>query len=832
MREIKKESIDVMTFEKRDWWSIISKARDIALRLVGALMLVTIALISFYHQMDMTMFQIPFSHTILFKILDLMPIIVIVKAILLCKEKTLWLSLPPALVLYFAFPREHYFYEAFFGFLIIGCIGIRLKKIFCAAFIPATLVIINMMIASFSGAITSMVRPDRGVRSYWGHISPTDFGTAVLFIVIFAWILFKEIPEEFFLIPSLFSLYISFNITGSNTSGLLTILFMVMLVWREFEERVISKRDNLRWVLSATDMIMRIAFPVLGIIIVLFVYAFYMQMPYTDTLNTILHYRLDVPAKMYGYYGVKPFGTYFDMQGYGGSTLSLIKEYTFIDSSYPQILLRYGWMTYIVANILWVYTTDRAIKVNDRRLAFAMTLIAADFFMEHHWIELSYNAFVIIPFADFGIKAVSENNYLGNIRKRFEDKKYRTTFLVTGLGCLVVTYLLLPILFSYLRTIFNGYGFAGGGERAKTVFVVITGVVVLLLAIILATCNCVSIYVTEKTLARKNVAIIGAALVITIAMFIKAGSMIDALTVNLSARIDPEKDIINLITTNAEGKVYVDKLPEVYIKSGLDIDRAYYSGEDLARSSCATVVVDAPLDYACFISRGFLYLPISGQDAIYTNDEKVIKALKDEGYKLKGYNSYINSVDLNYTAEIYGNEMTASGGVLLGESSHSFSSLPKIDMLGAAYTVKYTLRIDDEPYTDDYKIGEVWVTSYDGEVDLVRADIMRSLFDENGELEYEMRFGGYGPDIEFGVNVDGDNKLEIVSIEYVQTPEYDVHVKVDSHGRVIRSEYYDLDGNPKEMPEGYQYLIREYDFKGNIIKVSYYDMDGNLVAEE
>ncbi len=839
----------------------MERVKEIILKIIEVIILITIALISFYNQMDLTMFMIPFSHAPLLIIYKLLPIIVLIKAVLLWKEKALWLSLPAALVMYYAFPTEHYYYQAFFCFLIVGCVGIQIKKIFCAAFIPATLVIVNMMVASLSGAITSLAVSSRGIRSYWGHISPTDFGTAVLFIVIFAWILFKEIPEEYFLILSLFSLYISFYITGSNTSGYLTILFMLVLVWRGLEERVILKRDNLRWIISVTNIIMRIAFPALGLFMIVTVFAYYKQIPFTSTLNTVLHKRLETPADMFAIYGLKPFGTYFDMFGNGGSIIGMITEYTFIDSTYPQILIRYGWVTYIVANILWVFTTDRAIRVNNRRLAFAMTLVAFDFIMEHHWYELCYDAFVIIPFADFGIKEASGKDLFGAIRQNFEDKKYRITFGVIGIVCLVITYLSLTFLFSYLRTIFNGYGYADGGEGAKTVFVVVTVVVILLLAIVLSICNSISIYVTKKAVSWKSAIVLGAAAVITLAMFIKGNAMLDVLTVDLSARIEPEKDIINIITTSAEGKVYVDKLPEAYIRSELNIDRAFYSGEDLARSSCATVVVDAPLDYYCFTSRGFLYLQISEQDAIYTNDDKVIEALKDEGYVLRGYNSYVNQVDLDYTAEINGYEQTPDGGILLGENSHSFTSLPKVDLLRSIYTVKFKLRVENVTYEDDNKLGDVWVTAYDGEEELARASVMRSLFDENGELEYEMSFKDVGRNIEFKASVDGDNKFEIVSIELLQTPDYDVHVKVDNLGRAIHSEYYDLDGNPKEMPGGYygvensynkndlpiytRYLggdfepviissgycaLRtEYDRSKHIIKISYYDEDDNPI---
>ena len=820
--------------------------RKIVLGAIEVFMLLTIAVICFYIQSRLTFFYLPLDNNVLLKLLKVMPLVLLVKVILMYKDKFIWLSLPVTAVFYLAFPKEHYLYEAFFCFLIVGCVGINIRKIFYAAFIPSTLVIINMMIASLSGAIDSLATVSRDIRSYWGHISPTDFGTAILFIVIFAWLIFKDLPDEFFLIPSLFSLYISFGITRSNTSGRLTLVFMAILLWRVLEKRVLEKKEKLGWMIKTVNVLLRLSFPLLGLLMIVMVFAYFKEIPYAQILDTVFHKRISIPSNMLAKYGLKPFGTYFDMYGNGGSTISMITEYTFIDSSYPQILIRYGWVTYIIVNILWVFTTDRAIRTDNRRLAFSMSVVAMDFFMEHHWNELCYNVFLVLPFADFSLNAIKEPEVIKEFKESWADRKYKLAFIAMAVIGMIALFLALPVMFSYQRTIFNGYGFTG-----KKVFFIATALVLIVIFILWNLSAAAGSFAASKRVAVHNGILLAIGVVSFIALALRANSMVNALTLDLTSRIGPEADMVNFITDSASGKVYADKYPEAYRRCDLDIARSYFNGEDMARYDCATVIVDADKEFECLTGRGFLYLPISDEDAIYTNDEALISTLKGEGYILKGYNTYEHHVDLNHIANINGLGKSDDGGVFIDDSAHQIWMGPYVDLKGGKYTVTYNLHLENEPYEEDYQVGTLLLTSYYGEKELTKVAIMRSFFDENGEFSYKIPFTGYGRAYEFKVLSEDTGRFEVKSIEYTRTPDYDVHYVIDNKGRATRTEYYNLDGTPREMEGGYYGLENEYneqdlaimtrylgdDFKPTLVSTGYciarrlYNRNKQLISE-
>lgn len=777
-------------------------------------------------------------------------------------NKEILLSLPVAAVFYLAFPSEHYLYQQFLAPLIIGCVGIRIRKVFIAAFVPSTLVIVVMMLASLSGAINSMASAGRNIRSYWGHISPTDFGTAVLMIVCFIWILFKDLPEEFFVIPAAFSLFISFYVTRCTTSGYLTVLLIVMFFCRAFGRRIVEKKGKFKWAQKLTDIAMLLVFPALGVLVLAMVYAYFKEMSFAGTLDTIFHKRLSPAAAMLAEHGLKPFGTYFDMFGYGGSTISSGNPYTFIDSSYPQILIRYGFVTYILANVMWVYTTWKALKTGNRRVAYVMTLLAMDFVMEHHWYELSYNVFILIPFAEFIGSTIEKESIfekaIMDFKERWRDKKYALAFTVMSLCQLLVIFLLLPTAFSWLRTIINGYGLYGGGKK---VFAAFTLIFIIVIIFIWNLSSLVAGMISEKNIRKINAVIFTSAGVIGLVSLMLGNVLINRVVSENKVRIEEERDLIELITSRTSGKVYADKLPEAYIRTINGISRSYFCGEDYARYDNATVITEASWDSQCLDARGFLYMQLSEEDAIYTNDDSVVEVLKENAYKLKGYNSYENKVDLKALAEMNDVETLENGGMLLKGQEHQLIHGPYLAIYSGRFAAKFEMKLREGGFSRDDKICTIRIAAYSGEQVKATIDLYRRDFDDEGMLDYEVPFSGGGQNFEFLVFTEEGVELEIDSVSYRRSPEYDAHEKTDSKGRVIRAEYYDLEGNPYEISKGYygceyayndkdlpimqRYLgrdfgpvltkdgyaevHREYNLNKEITNVSYYGVDGEAI---
>ena len=726
------------------------------------------------------------------------------------ENKLILLSIPVALVFYLAFPSEHYLYQQFLAPLIIGCVGVRIRKIFIAAFVPSTLVIVVMVLAALGGGINSMAYIIRDMRSCWGHVYPTDFGTAVLFIVLFMWILFRDIKDEVFLIPAGISYLLSKCVTRSFTSTYLSILFIVFLIIRIAARDFLKSKNDKNWIIKLSNFIMLSAFPAFGMIMLFLVYAYIKQKGWAFTIDTLMHGRLVYPAQMYAKHGLHPFGTFFDMVGAGGSTVSNYGQYNFLDSTYPQIFIRYGWLTYIVANALWVFTTLRAIKTGNRRLALAMTVMAADFIMEHHWYELCYNPFILIAFSDFTYDKIEKWKPLREFKEKWSEKKYAISFSAVAIVQLALCILMLPMVFTRMRTLINGLGLYGGGRNGIKVFAGISCLLILAGNVIWTVSSIAADAATGRKANKRKLAAMGISLTVFLVIHIAGSAVVSKVTIANSDRIESEREILELAIANKNGNVFVDKLPEAYMNRISGFSNSYMNGHDYARYEDATILVDADWDSACMSGRGFLYLQISDKDALYTNDEGVIEALTEAGYEIKGYNSYKHTVSLEHMANLNDIELTDEG-ILLKGLEHRLIHGPYIELASGKFTAGFELKLKDRTGEKDRKICGIRIASYSGESIKGTADIVEGDFDEEGKLTYEMPFSGDGQGYEFLVFTDEGVNCIVSSISYSRTPDTDTHVKVDDEGRVIHEEYYNMDGTPKQMSEGHYGMEYEYD---------------------
>ncbi len=87
------------------------------------------------------------------------------------------------------------------------------------------------------------------------------------------------------------------------------------------------------------------------------------------------------------------------MVGFGGS-LTLKQEYFFIDSSYINILLRYGIVFLLM--LLVIYGTICYKHKRDTALMISIVLLAISCFIDHHIMEEAYNPLTYALFAKTG----------------------------------------------------------------------------------------------------------------------------------------------------------------------------------------------------------------------------------------------------------------------------------------------------------------------------------------------------------------------------------------------------------------------------------------------
>ena len=89
-------------------------------------------------------------------------------------------------------------------------------------------------------------------------------------------------------------------------------------------------------------------------------------------------------SEKFNKYGIKLFGTAFDMIGGGNETI-IRPGYNFVDSSFCMILVRYGWIVLLAVFLIYFIVERKALKAGDRKLMVAFALISVHSAIEHHY---------------------------------------------------------------------------------------------------------------------------------------------------------------------------------------------------------------------------------------------------------------------------------------------------------------------------------------------------------------------------------------------------------------------------------------------------------------
>ena len=129
-----------------------------------------------------------------------------------------------------------------------------------------------------------------------------------------------------------------------------------------------------------------------------------------NAINQFLHLRLSTPHKMVLLYPPRLWGTEFIQVGWGYepgiNSWERYLEYglTYIDSSYPQILINHGYLVFamILGAMTWV--SVRYAHRGELYRVLLLAVLAVDFAAEGHMKELSCNVWLLLPFAAITVR--------------------------------------------------------------------------------------------------------------------------------------------------------------------------------------------------------------------------------------------------------------------------------------------------------------------------------------------------------------------------------------------------------------------------------------------
>ena len=278
-------------------------------------------------------------------------------------------------------------------------------------------------------------------------------------------------------------------------------------------------------------------------------------------------------------------------------------------------------------------------------------------------------------------------------------------------------------------------------------------------------------------------------------------------------RVASDMKSISLVNEVPTANLYADEEPRLYRAMVPNLGYSATTGNGHLGDTAATVVMSRDSNCKDLFNAGWLMTPISDYSILYTNQPEVITALQEQGYTFYAHDPLTTEVD----------------------KSNKDLDNSKLD--AGTYTAAFHLHIDKTQVklpegSDNLQIGTVSVGAYYNYArqEAVSQAVMYSNFDENGDAVVSVAFTvpdciqvGYYFDAAEGITCD------VQEVTICETPDYDTRLVYNGRRQVLLESYYDGNGIPVTLPDGYGQVLYGYDRAMNNISITYHDIYGNPV---
>ncbi|SFP37744.1 O-antigen ligase like membrane protein [Butyrivibrio proteoclasticus] len=335
--------------------------------------------------------------------------------------------------------------------------------------------------------------------------------------------------------------------------------------------------------------------------------------------------------------------------------------------------------------------------------------------------------------------------WLGMVRYEKDEKLVWQPFIFSAIFAIILYKL--PWFYTWIRTVVVSIsGNIGGFASLITVFLL--GVSILIL--IWSACGTIISLVTTKHTDDWSSIGLAVGIVLTVILIVFGNVQIRMAFDDITWQMEAEAVTIKAIQDEADGDIYCDTYPALYNTRFGDIKGTLFSGASLAAMQNITIITDINVEAQRLINEGFLYQPISQWSAVYTNDQGTIAALKSLGYTPMDY--FPGSYEVSAEDIVEGTD---------------------IEVLPGQYTATFKLRnLSGDQSTEDRDLCTIEIISKDmvnmTETQMASAVITSSMFDENGELNYNFDFAGGGANYKFLVHVNEPGTVEIESVTFTR----------------------------------------------------------------
>lgn len=747
-------------------------------------------------------------------------------------SKFILCSLIPAAVWMLVYRNDGFLFLIFLAVLSVTSVGCNYQKVLKTFVIAEGLIFITAVFSAFANVIPNYVYYSQyRLRSSWGIIYPTDLASFFLFLCITAWIAWKKIPDWFFLLPGICALFVSYVIAASNTSTICCILFIFFILLHTLLRYV-----NVSFLEKTVKFISSISFPTFGGIVIALFWLYKQESGLADRINVLTHSRLSNAVKAYDLYGIKFFGTPLPQVGNGGGT-GVNVGYNFVDSTYLLILLRYGVVALIVITILWMLMTRHAGIMGDYRLLLSLVLISFHSISEHHFTEVNYNIFLILPFSVLYSKQTEDEEKKAAFFAS-EMNKYGFAAFATFISIGLIFFLIGPGFLSWFCTICDITGLNFPYYRIQRVYFVIVFAFICLLFVgiyFIYRGYLSMIFRSQLGTKAKKVFFVSSFCIMCILFGSKI--MLHREYQQWSNQLDADRKAVEAVQEAEKCDLYVMVVPEFYKKEFTGVRSAFLPLDDYSRLRNVAVILDSDVDSNVLTSRGFLYTEISESHAIYTNSETAAAKLHDAGFHLTGFYSKNKAINMFPLRETYGAGGDDNLAVIVTDKNPVRTG-SGLTLFNNNYLVNLVLSFDSA-------LNEEKWNTLDPEAPVCKFLISSN---NNAEIVTEKTFvrkqfinrDKYSAD--FSVRIPTANNVEfqilpltenvnflLHDLHYQKKPSYDVHMVFDESWHNVHESYYDLEGKPFTLDAGYQSRDIGYDQWNHINYYRYYDTNAQPV---
>lgn len=656
-----------------------------------------------------------------------------------------------------SYVSSSYNFIPWLSIVVIAVSDIDYHKLIDTYLIFMGLFLLTVICESQIGSIENLVYYSSGrLRSSWGIAYTTDFASYCLFLASYLWIKLRKVNELYSLIPAFVSLYISIYIADSNTSSFCSAILMFFILF-DVIRNILKDKYSLIKYKKIFDGFLILVFPLCTIFIFVMLYLYHLDLPIAKTIDTFMHYRISLAHSAIHTYGIRPFGSFFNMIGAGGSTFTTTFEsYNFIDDTYALLLIRYGWVILILISILWTVVMKKMLACNNYRIALVMVLIAIHSISEHHFPELNFNILLALPFAYYGKEEAKEDK---NANKAF----IITFVLISMLACVCV-----PIILTILRTYVSLHVFDNNTLWNTPSFLALTIMLSISLTIHVVYRVLFNMFLHKKT-QLYYACLIGAIATVGI-LFADIYLELKEYYHQYKPLLKQEEVCIEIIKENKQGDLYSSAIPLFYEKYFGGIKSGLKQNDELAKETGATIIVDASYDSNILTQFGYKWIEMSNEHAIYTNDENVINALQNNGYAVYTTNIHVNRINLEDEALLNNIVINNQGGIMINENNELLMG-PYINLHTGRYVLNFKLSNPKIINNNENKeIGKISIKAYAGQTILSEKIIYLNEFDEDFNYIGSLNFTSYEyMNIEFIFESIDGNGYTIRNLSYNRT---------------------------------------------------------------